>query len=43
MKLSQNNSKATNALLNGFGESVYTKVVHCKSAKEILEQTSKYL
>jgi hypothetical protein len=35
MKLSQNNSKATNALLNGLGESVYTKVVHCKSAKEI--------
>jgi hypothetical protein len=38
MNLSQNNSKATNALLNGLGESVYTKVVHCKSAKEIWEK-----
>jgi hypothetical protein len=38
MKLSQNNSKATNALLNGLGESVYTKVVHCKSAKEIWDK-----
>jgi hypothetical protein len=28
MKLSQNNSKATNALFNGLGESVYTKVVY---------------
>jgi hypothetical protein len=35
MKLSQNNSKVTNALMNGLGESVYTKSVHCKSAKEI--------
>jgi len=35
MKLSQNNSKATNALLNGLDESLYTKVVDCKSAKEI--------
>jgi hypothetical protein len=26
MKLDQNNSKATNALLNGLGESVFTKV-----------------
>jgi hypothetical protein len=38
MKLSQNNSKSTNALLNGLGESIYTKVVHCKSAKEIWEK-----
>jgi hypothetical protein len=38
MKLSQNNSKATNALLNGLGESVYTKVVHCKSAKDIWDK-----
>jgi hypothetical protein len=35
IKLGQNNYKATNALLNGLGESVYTKVIHCKSAKEI--------
>jgi hypothetical protein len=33
MKLGQNNSKATNSLLNGLGESVFTKVAHCKSAK----------
>jgi hypothetical protein len=35
MKLGQNNSKATNALLNGLCESVYTKVIHCKSTKDI--------
>jgi len=33
MKLGHNNSKATNALLNGIGESIFTKVAHCKSAK----------
>jgi hypothetical protein len=38
MKLSQNNSKSTNAILNGLGESVYTKVVYCKSAKEIWDK-----
>ena len=38
MKLSQNNSKATNSLLNGLGESVYTKLVHCKSAKDIWDK-----
>jgi hypothetical protein len=38
MKLSQNNSKSTNALLNGLGESLYTKVVHCKSDKEIWDK-----
>ena len=38
MKLSQNNSKATNALLNGIGESVVTKVAHCKSTKEIWDK-----
>jgi hypothetical protein len=38
MKLGQNNSKATNALLNGLGESVFTKVAHCKSAKEIWDK-----
>jgi hypothetical protein len=35
VKLGQNNSKATNALLNGLGESIFTKVAHCKSTKEI--------
>jgi hypothetical protein len=38
MKLSQNNSKVTNALLNGLSESVYTKVVHCKFSKEIWDK-----
>jgi hypothetical protein len=38
MKLSQNNSKAKNSLLNGLGESVYTKVVQCKSTKDIWEK-----
>jgi hypothetical protein len=38
MKLGQNNSKATNALLNGLGESVFTKVAHCKSTKDIWDK-----
>jgi hypothetical protein len=38
VKLSQNNSKATNALLNGHGESVFTKVAHCKYAKDIWDK-----
>jgi uracil DNA glycosylase len=38
VKLGQNNYKATNALLNGLGESVFTKVAHCKSAKEIWDK-----
>jgi hypothetical protein len=33
IKLRKNNSKATNTLLNGLCESVYTKFIHCKSAK----------
>jgi hypothetical protein len=33
-KLSLNNSKATNSLLNGLCDSIYTKVLHCSSAKE---------
>jgi hypothetical protein len=35
VKLSENNFKATNALLNGLSDTVFTKVAHCKSAKEI--------
>jgi hypothetical protein len=35
MKLGQNNSKAKNALMNGLSEMAFTKVSHCKSAKEI--------
>jgi hypothetical protein len=38
MKLNQNNSKATNSLLNGLGESIFTKVAHCKSTKEIWDK-----
>jgi hypothetical protein len=38
IKIGQNNSKATNALLNGLGELVYTKVMHCKFAKEIWDK-----
>jgi hypothetical protein len=38
IKLGQNNSKATNALMNGLCESVYTKVIHCKSAKDIWDK-----
>jgi hypothetical protein len=38
VKLSKNNSKATNALLNGLGETIFTKVAHCKSAKEIWDK-----
>jgi hypothetical protein len=38
IKLDQNNSKATNALMNGLGELVYTKVMHCKFSKEIWDK-----
>jgi hypothetical protein len=38
IKLGQNNSKSTNALLNGHCESIFTKVIHCKSAKEIWDK-----
>jgi hypothetical protein len=38
MKLCQNNSKSTNTLLNGLNEIVFTKVSHCKSAKEIWDK-----
>ena len=33
IQLGQNNSKATNELLNGLGELVYNKFMHCKSTK----------
>jgi hypothetical protein len=35
VKLRQKNSKATNALLNGLSETIFTKVAHCKSTKDI--------
>jgi hypothetical protein len=38
VKLGQNNSKDTNALLNGLSETVFTKVAHCKSTKEIWDK-----
>ena len=38
MKLGENNFKAINALLNGLSDTVFTKVAHCKSAKEICDK-----
>jgi hypothetical protein len=38
VKLGQNNSKAKNSLLNGISETIFTKVAHCKSAKEIWDK-----
>jgi hypothetical protein len=38
VKLSENNSKAINALLNGLSDTVFTKVAHCKFAKEIWDK-----
>jgi hypothetical protein len=35
VKLGENNSKATNTLLNGLSNTIFTKVAHCKSAKKI--------
>ena len=37
-KLSLNNSKTTNALLNGIYDSVYTIVINCSSTKEIWDK-----
>jgi hypothetical protein len=38
VKLGQNNSKSKNALLNGLSETIFTKVAHCKSTKEIWDK-----
>jgi hypothetical protein len=38
VKLGQNNSKAKNALMNGLGESIFTKVSHCKFSKDIWDK-----
>jgi hypothetical protein len=35
VKLGENNSKSINSLLNCLSDTVFTKVSHCKSAKEI--------
>jgi hypothetical protein len=38
VKLGQNNSKDKNAVLNGLSETIFTKVAHCTSAKEIWDK-----
>jgi alpha-acetolactate decarboxylase len=38
VKLGQNDYKEKNALLNGLSETVFTKVAHCKSAKDIWDK-----
>ena len=38
VKLGQNNSKAKSALLNGISETLFTKVPHCESAKDIWDK-----
>jgi hypothetical protein len=38
VKLGENNYKSINALLNGLSDTVFTKVAHCKSAKEIWDK-----
>jgi hypothetical protein len=38
VKLGENNSKAINALLNGLSDTIFTKVAHCKYAKEIWDK-----
>ena len=38
VKLSENNSKDINALLNGLSDTVFTKVAHYKFAKEIWDK-----
>jgi hypothetical protein len=38
VKLGENNSKLINELLNGLSDTVFTKVAHCKSAKEIWDK-----
>jgi hypothetical protein len=38
VKLGENNSKAIDALLNGLSDTIFTKVAHCKSAKDIWDK-----
>jgi hypothetical protein len=38
VKLGENNFKAINSLLNGLSDTIFTKVAHCKSAKEIWDK-----
>jgi len=37
-KLSENNVRAINAMLGGLAHFVFTKVMHCKSSKEIWDK-----
>jgi hypothetical protein len=38
VKLGENNSKDKNVLLNGLSDTIFTKVAHCKYAKEIRDK-----
>ena len=38
VKLGENNSKSSNALLNGLSDMIFTKVAHCKYAKDIWDK-----
>jgi hypothetical protein len=38
VKLSENNSKDKNALLNGLSDTIFTKVSHYKSTKDIWDK-----
>jgi hypothetical protein len=38
VKLDKNNYKSTNALLNALSETIFTKVEHCKSTKDIWDK-----
>jgi hypothetical protein len=38
VKLGENNSKDKNPHLNGLSDTIFTKVAHCKSAKEIWDK-----
>jgi hypothetical protein len=38
VKLGENNSKATNALLNGLNDTIFMKVAHCKFSKKIWDK-----
>jgi hypothetical protein len=38
VKFGENNSKSINALLNGLSDTLFTKVAHCKSVKEIWDK-----
>jgi hypothetical protein len=41
IKLSDNNSKAKNAIMCGLEESMFFKVMHCASTKEIWDKLQK--